>query len=66
MAEPTGRESSGVSAVRTAYRCRMCHKGCRIPCRLTAAEFWEMALHPADEGSVADGVDGVDGNRPRP
>jgi len=28
--------------LRTKYRCKMCHKSCFIPCRLTASEFRQM------------------------
>jgi hypothetical protein len=28
--------------LRARYRCTMCHKHCRIPCRLTAVEFQQL------------------------
>jgi hypothetical protein len=33
---------SAASKLRSMYRCSMCHKHCRIPCKLTAAEFRQM------------------------
>jgi len=45
MAVPPERrwgESSRALMLRTKYRCKMCHKSCFIPCRLTASEFRQM------------------------
>lgn len=33
---------SPASTLRSLYRCSMCIKHCRIPCKLTAAEFRRM------------------------
>lgn len=35
-------DSSAASQLRATYCCTMCHKHCRIPCKLTAAEFRQM------------------------
>jgi hypothetical protein len=38
---PSGGDEVDEAAValRVKYRCAMCHKQCRIPCRFTGAEF---------------------------
>ena len=39
---PGEPDSSAASELRATYCCIMCHKHCRIPCKLTAAEFRQM------------------------
>jgi hypothetical protein len=39
---PGEPDSSAASELRAKYCCTMCHKYCRIPCKLTAAEFRQM------------------------
>lgn len=36
--------------MRANYRCTMCHKGCWIPCQMTASQFEEL-VHQAGEAS---------------
>ena len=53
-------DSSAASELRATYCCIMCHKHCRIPCKLTAAEFRQMeqamteatASRPGDRGDL--------------
>jgi hypothetical protein len=36
-------DSVEAQALRTQYRCTMCHKRCPVPCRFTGAEFRALA-----------------------
>jgi hypothetical protein len=36
-------DSVGAQALRSQYRCTMCHKHCPVPCRFTGAEFRALA-----------------------
>ena len=35
-------DSVEAQALRSRYRCTMCHKHCPVPCRFTGAEFREL------------------------
>ena len=50
-------DSPAAWALRTRYRCQMCHKQCFVPCRFTAAEFLQMEQAMSDGGSPDDGLD---------
>jgi epoxyqueuosine reductase QueG len=44
-------DSVEAQALRSQYRCTMCHKRCPVPCRFTGAEFRELAATWRDGGN---------------
>ena len=56
---PGEPDSSAASILRETYCCTMCHKHCRIPCKLTAAEFRQMEQAMSDAIATSPEVDGT-------
>jgi hypothetical protein len=55
--ESASWDSPAAWALRTKYRCQMCHKQCFVPCRFTAAEFFKMEQAMSEGRCPDDGVD---------
>jgi hypothetical protein len=49
-------DSVDAEALRSQYRCTMCHKRCQVPCRFTGAEFRELAATIREGGNPSDVV----------
>jgi len=55
--EPGPDHPPTADELRARYRCRMCHKQCAVPCRLTAAEFRQLAEGTYEGPPPAEPVD---------
>lgn len=49
---------SAAAELRAMYRCSMCHKHCRFPCKLTVVEFREMERAMTEEAAGSREVEG--------
>ena len=49
-------DSVEARALRSQYRCTMCHKHCPVPCRFTGAEFRALAATFSEGGAPSEGV----------
>lgn len=55
--EPGSVEPPTAWMLRSKYRCKMCHKRCFIPCRLSASVFRQMELGTYDGSSPDDDIE---------
>jgi hypothetical protein len=49
-------DSVEAEALRSRYRCTMCHKRCQVPCTFTGAEFRALAATLREGGTAPDTV----------
>jgi hypothetical protein len=49
-------DSVEAQALRSQYRCTMCHKRCPVPCRFTGAEFRALAAALSRGGALPEAV----------